>query len=114
MVLRIDQSEWVNLINQPYIKTNPWEEIPVGIPYPCDRAIVAITVLARPSWVNAGGVTQSWSRLFVPIEVGSFRLKLSKAKVIPLEPLENSTLWFWSHDWITELSISVEVRRYQE
>ena len=114
MVLRLDQSEWILISDRIYAKTDPWEEFPIVLPYPCDRAIVSVNVTARPSWVQSGGVTQRWQRLIIPIEVAYSSLKLSTPKVIKLEPVENSTLWFWSHHWITELNISVEVRRYQE
>jgi hypothetical protein len=109
---RIDQSEWILISDRICTKKNPWEEIPINLDFPCDRAIVAINLLtAKPSWVQGGGVSQRWSRLFVPIEVKYSSLKLSYPKVISIEPLEKSILWFWTHHWITEIQIVLEVRR---
>jgi hypothetical protein len=112
---RLDQSEWILITDRLYQKKNPWEEFPVHLTFPCDRAIVTINLpVAKPSWVKGGGVSQRWNRLLVPIEVKYRSLKLSFPKLIPLEPLGESILWFWSHHWISELQIVVEVRRYEE
>lgn len=112
---RLDQSEWLLITDRLYSKKDPWEEIPINLNFPCDRAIIAMNLpIAKPSWVQGGGMSQRWSRLFVPIQVKYSSLKLSFPKVVALEPLENSILWFWSHHWITEIQIVVEVRRYIE
>lgn len=111
-MLPLDESKWELVMDRSFTKKDPWEEIPVNLNFPCDRAIVTIQVLAaKPSWVRGGGVTQKWQRLLVPIEVAYSRLYLSQPKVIEVEPLKISTLWFWSHHWITDLQIVVEGRR---
>jgi hypothetical protein len=114
-MLRLDQSDWILLVDRGFQKKEFDEEIPINIPFPVDRAIVSMNVLTgKPSWVKGGGVTQRWSRLLVPVEVSYFSLALSQPKKINLEPVENSVLWFWSHHWITDLQIVVEVRRFTE
>jgi hypothetical protein len=108
---RLDQSDWVLIVDRTFQKKDPWEEIPINLTFPVDRAIVSMNVASRPSWVRAGGVTQKWPRLLVPVKVAYSPLYLSEPEKIDLEPLENSVLWFWSHHWISELQIVVEVRR---
>lgn len=111
---RLDQSQWSVICDRTYRKTEYDEQIPVNLNFPCDKAIVTLNLLiAKPSWVNAGGVSQRWQRLLVPVEVAYSPLVLSFPKVVSLEPVENSTLWFWSHHWISELHIVVEVRRFE-
>jgi hypothetical protein len=112
---RLDQSQWELIVDRNFQKKEYNEEIPVHLNFPCDKAIITLNLLiAKPSWVNGGGVSQRWQRLLVPIEVAYSSLALSFPKVVSLEPVENSILWFWTHHWITEIHIVVEARRFNE
>ena len=113
MPARLDESKWIPIHSKLHRKNDPWEVIPVNIDFPCDKAIILVSQLeAKINWHKAGWLVQRWQRMMTPVKVKKLWMPLNEFFTFDVEPVERSILWFHTVEWLPEVVISVEVRRY--
>ena len=111
--MRLDESQWITVHDRIHRKSDPWEEIPVHLNQPSDRAIITINRLSTPPhWHKAAIVRQRWQRLLAPVKVNSREMGWNEATLMHIEPVALSILWVKAYEYVPDFNLRVEIREW--
>lgn len=80
-----------------------------------DALSVAVTMAdTTRTWVKAGHIVQLWNQNGFTYQVKFARVRLDNQTTIAIEPLEQSTLLFIPVDWLSNWTIDIKARPYQQ